>query len=90
MYSMDYLIIDTREPAEYQQSHVKGAVNLSSLQFMNGLPQQLADTPRDQPIIVYCRSGARSNTVVQILAMNGFNNVKNGINEGHTAQFLAR
>lgn len=88
MYSMNYLIIDAREPNEYKQSHVEGAVNLSSMQFMSGLPSQLADTPRDQPIIVYCRSGARSNTVAQILSMNGFTNVKNGINEGHVAQFL--
>ena len=85
---MNYLVIDTREPAEYNQSHVDGAINLSSMKFMHGLPAEIADTPRDQPIIVYCRSGARSNTVAQILAMNGFSDIKNGINEGHVRQFL--
>lgn len=89
MYSMKYLVIDTREPAEYTQSHVEGAINLSSMAFMRGLPNELADTPKDKPIIVYCRSGARSNTVAQILAANGFTNVRNGINEGHVRQFLA-
>ena len=86
---MKYLIIDTREPEEYASSHVDGAINLSSMKFMTGdLPTELASISKDQPIIVYCRSGSRSNTVVQILRDQGFSNIKNGINEGHVRQLL--
>jgi len=86
---MNTLIIDTREPAEYKQSHVDGALNLSSMRFMSGnLPDELAETPKDQPIVLYCRSGARSNTVMQILRMHGFTNLTNGINEHHVAKLL--
>ncbi|MGB3023366.1 MAG: rhodanese-like domain-containing protein [Candidatus Saccharimonadales bacterium] len=85
------MIIDTREPSEYAQSHVTGAINISTMQFMHGtLPPQLSDVTHDQPIIVYCRSGQRSNTVMQFLRMHGFTNITNGINEHHVARLLER
>ncbi len=87
---MDYLVIDAREPYEYEHDHVEGAMNLSAMAFMNGLPKELEKVDRTQPIIVYCRSGARSNTVMQILKMHGFLDVKNGINAGHVNQFLKK
>lgn len=88
---MTTLIIDTREPHEYTQSHVEGAVNLSSMRFMSGdLPEELASIPKDQPIILYCRSGQRSNTVMQILKMHGFTNLTNGINEHHVVKLLEK
>lgn len=86
---MKQLIIDTREPMEYAQSHVEGALNLSASTFAaGGLPEQLRSVPKDQPIIVYCRSGARSNTVSHILRSYGFTDITNGINEGQVRQLL--
>ena len=83
------LIIDTREPAEYAQSHVPGAINISTMQFMSGtVPAALKDTPKDQPIILYCRSGQRSNTCIQMLRMHGFTSLTNGINEHHVAKLV--
>ncbi len=91
MYSMKYMIIDTREPSEYQQSHVDGAINISSMAFAGGkLPTQLQGITKNQPIILYCRTGARSNTVMQILGMHGFKNLTNGINEHHTRKLIER
>ncbi|MFZ1458782.1 MAG: rhodanese-like domain-containing protein [Candidatus Saccharimonadales bacterium] len=86
--SQKVLVIDTREPNEFAMSHVPGAVNISSMKFMRGLPTELVDTPKDQPIIMYCRSGQRSNTCIQMLKMHGFTDLTNGINEHHVAKML--
>ncbi len=86
---MSRIIIDTREPFEYQASHVHGAVNIPPMKFMQpGLPRELEAVSKDNEIIVYCRSGQRSNTVGQILRSHGFTNIKNGINEHHVAKML--
>ena len=86
---MNRVIIDTREDFEYKQSHVEGAINISPAKFMAGqIPDELASTPKDTEIIVYCRSGQRCNTVGQILRMHGFSNIINGVNEHHVAKRL--
>ncbi len=88
---MKHLIIDTREPFEFDSSHVEGAVNIPPAHFMTGeIPKELADLKKETAIIVYCRSGARSNTVGHILRQHGFTNVTNGINEGRVKQLLAK
>lgn len=83
-------IIDTREPVEYQMSHVEGSINVPSTKFTGGVPRELQDVPHEQPMILYCRSGQRSNTCIQILKMNGFTNLTNGINEHQTRKLLQR
>lgn len=85
------IIIDTREPSEFAASHVAGAINISTMEFMGGrVPSQLKDVAKDSEIILYCRSGQRSNTCIQILKMHGFTDLTNGINEGRVKQLLAR
>lgn len=87
--SIDYLVIDTREPAEYAMSHIPGAVNISVMEFASGkLPKKLEGVAKDQPILLYCRSGQRSNTCMMILRQHGFTNLTNGINEGRVQQML--
>ncbi len=86
---MKYTIIDTREPFEYAASHVPGAINIPPGEFMKpSLPKELAEIEKDTDIIVYCRSGARSNTVGHILRSHGFSSIKNGINEHHVRKLL--
>ena len=84
------IIIDTREPSEYQASHVEGAINIPPMQFMSGVPDALRDTPKDEEIVLYCRSGARSNTCSMILRAAGFSNLVNGVNEGHVTKLLSK
>lgn len=86
---MNRIIIDTRESFEYKSSHVKGAINIPPQKFMQpNLPKELEAVSKDNEIIVYCRSGQRSNTVGQILRSHGFTNIVNGINEHHVAKML--
>ncbi|MDO4684307.1 MAG: rhodanese-like domain-containing protein [Candidatus Saccharibacteria bacterium] len=84
------IVIDTREPSEYERSHVEGAINIPPADFMSGaFKTTLQAVAKDTPIIVYCISGARSNTCSMFLADAGFMNVTNGINEHHVGKLLA-
>lgn len=85
---MTSMIIDTRSSAEFASHHVENAINIPPEKFVMGVPDQLAHVEKDAEIIVYCRSGARSNTVGHILHSYGFTNVVNGINAGHVEQML--
>lgn len=77
---MKYVIIDVREPDEYRSGHVEGAPNIPPSQLMSGAAQ-LDHLPKDSNIIVYCRTGSRSDVAMNILSSLGFKNVTNGINK---------
>lgn len=86
---MKPIAIDTREASEYSQSHVDGAINISPSEFMSGeFTTKLDGVAKDAPIILYCRSGARSNTCSMILRQAGYTNLINGINEHHVRKML--
>jgi len=74
-------IIDVREPDEYKSGHVSGAINIPPDQLLQGAPQ-LKDVTKDSAIIVYCRSGSRSNVAMNILQNLGYTNITNDINKG--------
>lgn len=82
---MQPMIIDVREPHEYNMSHVKGALNLPPAALMAGA-KALESVPKDTPIVLYCRSGARSQASMHYLKQLGFTNLTNGINQGHVEQ----
>ena len=64
-------ILDVRTPEEFAAGHVPGAVNVSHEQ----LAHRLAEVPRGKDVVVYCRSGRRSQIAAGILASNGFERV---------------
>lgn len=83
------LIVDTREPYEYKQGHVEGAVNVSPAEFLSGaLPSAFEGIPKDTPIIMYCKTGHRANTCSMILYGYGFTDITNGTNEHRVRQML--
>ena len=85
---MSRMFIDVREPFEFAASHVKGALNLPPSQLIKGAAE-LNGVPKDTELIVYCRTGSRSNVAINILTDLGYTNAINGINESHvTAQYL--
>lgn len=81
------IIIDVREPYEYQSGHVDGAINIPPASLMAGAAE-LKDVPKDAEIIVYCLSGSRSAASIQILKQMGFTNLTNGINADHVTKGL--
>lgn len=75
----DIVVLDVRTPQEYQQLHLRGAT-LIPLQQLEANLHKL-QPHRNQPILVYCRSGNRSVAASRILASHGFHpvNIKEGI-----------
>ncbi len=79
------IIIDVREPYEYATGHVEGAINLPPAALMAGA-KVLDEVPKDTELVLYCRSGARSQASMNYLRQLGFTNLTNGINQGHVEQ----
>lgn len=75
------IIIDVREPNEYNEGHVEGALNMPPSELLAGA-QKLNGVPKDTELILYCVSGSRSNVSMQILKGMGYTNLINGINAG--------
>ena len=69
-----YLFVDSREPKEFKVSHIKGAIPVG---YDHLDISTLKNIPKDQPIVVYCSVGYRSEQVSKKLIEAGFTNVKN-------------
>jgi adenylyltransferase/sulfurtransferase len=66
----DFLLVDVREPAEYEIVAIDGAVLIPKGEFLSGAA--LADMPQDRPIVVHCKAGVRSAEVLAVLKSAGF------------------
>ncbi len=62
------LFLDVRTPEEFSQGTVPGARNIPLQQ----LQERLAELPKDKNILVFCRSGVRSQKASEFLAGKGF------------------
>lgn len=69
----DIALLDVRTVDEYNSGHIKGA-RLMPVTDEN-FEKSIQDLPKDKPIVVYCRSGARASSAVGILKESGFENV---------------
>lgn len=76
---MNRVIIDVREPYEYEENHVDGALNIPPAELLAGA-KKLEGVPKDTELVLYCRSGSRSNASIEILRSFGYTNLVNGIN----------
>lgn len=68
------LLLDAREPGEYAVSHLDGAVWVGYDTFGR---ESVARLPRDQPVVVYCSVGYRSERIAEQLQEMGFARVYN-------------
>lgn len=69
----DLVVLDVREPWELDVARLDGTLDIP----MNEVPDRLDELPKDKPIAVLCRSGARSLKVTNYLRANGFSEVSN-------------
>ena len=67
------LLLDVREPWEFETCHIDGARLLP----MHTVPQHLAQLDPAAPIVCICHHGARSLQVAAFLERNGFADVGN-------------
>ena len=69
----DYIILDVRTVAEYQEKHIPGAMNIPNETIGDEEIPELPD--KGQLILVYCRSGNRSKQAASKLAALGYSNI---------------
>ena len=67
-----HVLIDVREPYEYDEMHIEGR-----LIPLAEVLQRQSEIPQDQPVVVHCRSGKRSATAIKALEEMGFANLYN-------------
>jgi rhodanese-related sulfurtransferase len=67
------LLVDVREPAEFAEVRAEGAVLVPLSTFM----LRYQELPRDRPLLMICRSGARSGQATAFLLANGWADVAN-------------
>ncbi len=67
------LIVDVREPHEYQAGHIDGA----RLAPLGNVADELEGVAKDREIVLVCRSGNRSGKAQKILADRGYTNLEN-------------
>jgi rhodanese-related sulfurtransferase len=72
--SAPFIVLDVREQSEYLEGHIPGAILLPHEKVSELAGQLLPD--KDALILVYCRSGRRSEIASQALADLGYSNVK--------------
>ena len=69
----DLLVLDVREPNEYQINRIPGSVLIP----LGELPRRYAELPKDKDIVAHCKMGGRSAKAVEFLQSVGFKRVKN-------------
>jgi molybdopterin/thiamine biosynthesis adenylyltransferase/rhodanese-related sulfurtransferase len=67
------LVIDVREPDEWQDGHIPGAVHVPRAYLESRI--ETAATDHAQPVVVYCAGGSRSAFAAKTLEELGYENV---------------
>ncbi|MBC5995524.1 rhodanese-like domain-containing protein [Romboutsia ilealis] len=71
----DFLLLDIRTKEEFMESKIDGAVNVPLSELLFNMDE--IEDYKDRKIVIYCRSGHRSITACNLLAMEGFNDLYN-------------
>lgn len=71
--SMSKLLIDVREPVEYKNGFIPGAINIP----LSQIEQRMGNIPKDRDLLLYCRSGMRSKNAARILRKHGYTRLVN-------------
>ena len=67
------LIVDVREPYEWAEGHIPGAVHVP----LGSLLSRAKELPRDRPLVMQCHLGYRSLQAAMALRQLGFTDVRN-------------
>jgi adenylyltransferase/sulfurtransferase len=68
----DFLLVDVREPAEFEIVSIPGATLIPK----GDIPAHLAELPQDKPVVLYCKTGIRSAEALATLKGAGFSTAK--------------
>jgi len=72
-----HVLVDVRQPDEYETCRIEGAVLIP----LPELPNRLSELPKDKTLIVHCHHGGRSARAVGFLNQQGYQakNLEGGI-----------
>jgi adenylyltransferase/sulfurtransferase len=66
----DFVLVDVREPNEYEINKIPGSVLIPKGEFLNG--NAFAQLPQDTPVVLHCKSGVRSAEALAVLKGAGY------------------
>ncbi|MFD0201373.1 MULTISPECIES: adenylyltransferase/sulfurtransferase MoeZ [Saccharothrix] len=66
----DFLLVDVREPHEYEIVKIPGSVLIPKDRILSG--EAFAELPQDKQVVLHCKSGARSAEALAVLHQAGF------------------
>ena len=69
----DYVILDVRKPSEFENEHIKNAINIQ----LSEIDLRAGELDGDKKYIIHCAAGYRSMMAASILKEKGFNNFVN-------------
>jgi adenylyltransferase/sulfurtransferase len=68
----EHQLIDVREEFEFEAANMGG-----ELIPMGTIPDHMDAIRKDVPVVIHCKSGARSGNITRFLEQHGFTNVYN-------------
>ena len=66
----DFVLVDVREPNEFEINQIPGAVLIPKGEFLNG--NALEQLPGDKQIVLHCKTGVRSAEALAIVKGAGY------------------
>ena len=81
----DLVVVDVREPFEWDEGHIAGALHLP----MREAVTRRGEVPADRPKAVLCAGGLRSSTVISVLKRSGARGPWYNVSGGMTAWLKA-
>ena len=69
----EVLLVDVREPHEYEIAHIPGSILIP----LHGLPERLSELDSAREIVLHCHTGQRSMRALEFLQRAGFRRLKN-------------
>ena len=84
----DFVIIDVRTVGEFAEEHIENATNINF--YSETFRDTLNTLDKNKTYLIYCRSGGRSGSALDIMAELNFKEVYNilgGINQWKTGGF---
>lgn len=68
-------LVDVRTESEFEQGHLSGAINIPHDQLSERVTE--LNLSKDESVVLYCKSGGRSDFAMKILHQLGFPNAVN-------------
>ena len=69
----DYTLIDVRTQDEFDLGHIDSAINLDF--YSDTFQNEILSLPKNEKIVLYCRTSNRSSKTATILKQNGYRDI---------------